>query len=347
MKRMLIAALLVAMGAAAQDTTNVAQRVADDAIAIDRVAAASKRDLPTDLLRRMIDEDVDLLRGRRNDGSYQYASFERFDSGRISQDYSVRYRGDKMEVLEIKGPWVYRVQVEVPSRRMVVRTNRPVWIERVDLEYVAERGSQTERQTIEIKQWLKPGEFRPVDLPQIARQATARVVTSVEKDAGYGNVELALIKAKIVDNADSPYADAVASAKAIQRALDSGDVPSMRSMAQRMRSTLARSGAAGFSPPAEAPAGGRAQCGGPRRAEGRRSTGPGDARRVAGDRGFADRERAGAASGTRSSAPADPAFAAVATRPSRSAREICTASRARCAANACMPAFDGLTPMQR
>jgi hypothetical protein len=316
MKRMLIAALLVAMGAAAQDTTNVAQRVADDTIAIDRVAAASKRDLPTDLLRRMIDEDVDLLRGRRNDGSYQYASFERFDSGRISQDYSVRYRGDKMEVLEIKGPWVYRVQVEVPSRRMVVRTNRPVWIERVDLEYVAERGSQTERQTIEIKQWLKPGEFRPVDLPQIARQATARVVTSVEKDAGYGNVELALIKAKIVDNADSPYADAVASAKAIQRALDSGDVPSMRSMAQRMRSTLARNGA-------------------------------GDARRVAGDRGFADGERAGAASGTRSSAPADPAFAAVATRPSRSAREICTASRARCAANACMPAFDGLTPMQR
>jgi hypothetical protein len=231
-------ALLLTASARAQD---VAQRVADDAIAIDRVAAASKRDLPTDLLRRIIDEDVELLRGRRNDGSYQYASFERFDTGRISQDFSVQHQGDaKMQVLELKGPWVYRLQIEVPSRRLLVRKNRPVWIERVDLEFIAERGSQTERQSIEIKQWLKPGEFRPVDFPQIARQATARVVASVEDGSGYGNVELALIKAKIVDNADSPYADAVASAKAIQRALDNGDVPSMRAMAQRMRNTLGR-----------------------------------------------------------------------------------------------------------
>lgn len=238
MKRVLMIALLFAASTQAQD---VAQRVTDDAIAIDRVAAASKRDLPTDLLRRIIDEDVELLRGRRNDGSYQYASFERFDTGRISQDFSVQHQGDvKMQVLELKGPWVYRLQIEVPSRRLLVRKNRSVWIERVDLEYIAERGSQTERQSIEIKQWLKPGEFRPVDLPQIARQATARVVASVEDGSGYGNVELALIKAKIVDNADSPYADAVASAKAIQRALDNGDVPSMRAMAQRMRNTLGR-----------------------------------------------------------------------------------------------------------
>jgi hypothetical protein len=124
-----------------------------------------------------------------------------------------------------------------------VRKNRPVWIERVDLDYIGERGSQTERESIEIKQWLKPGEFRPVDLPQIARQATARVVASVEKDSGYGNVELTLIKARIVDNADSPYADAVASAKAVQRALDNNDIPSMRSMAQRMRSALGRTAA--------------------------------------------------------------------------------------------------------
>jgi len=242
----LIVSLLLVTAAQAQD---VAQRVYEDAIAIDRVGAASKRDLPKDLLRRIVDEDVDLLRGRRADGSYQYASFERFDSGRVSQDFSVQHRGDRMDVLEIKGPWVYRLQIEVPSRRLLVRKNRPVWIERVDLDYIAERGSQTERESIEIRQWLKPGEFRPVDLPQIARQATVRVVASVEKDSGYGNVDLSLIKAKIVDNADSPYADAVASAKAIQRALENNDVPSMRSMAQRMRNSLGR-GSAGPAPAA-------------------------------------------------------------------------------------------------
>ena len=70
------------------------------------------------------------------------------------------------------------------------------------------------------------------------------MIASVEKEAGYGNVELSLIKAKIVDNADSPYADAVASAKAIQRALDNNEIPSMRAMAQRMRNSLV-GGAAG------------------------------------------------------------------------------------------------------
>ncbi|HUR80484.1 MAG TPA: hypothetical protein VM733_06940 [Thermoanaerobaculia bacterium] len=235
MKKTLIAALLLTTSLRAQDA---AQRVADDAIAIDRVAAAAKRDLPTDLLRRIIDEDLDLLRGRRNDGSYQYASFERFDSGRMTTDFSVEHRGDKMEVLEVKGPWVYRLQIEVPSRRMLVRRNKPVWIERVDLDYIAERGSATERTSIDVKQWLKPGEFRPVDFPAIARQATAKVVASVEKASGYGNIELSLIKAKIVDNADSPYADALASAKAVQRALDNNEIPSIRAMAQRMRRSL-------------------------------------------------------------------------------------------------------------
>lgn len=235
MKRLLIALLFAASIQAQED---VARRVADDATAIDRVGAASKRDLPRDLLKRIIDEDVELLRGRRSDGTYQYATFERFDSGRISESFSVQHRGDKMEVLEVKGAYVYRVQIEVASRKLLVRKNRPVWIERVELEYLGERGSEIERETVEIKQWLKPGEFRPVDFPTVARQATARVVATTEKEGGYANLEVSLIKAKIVDNADSPYADAVASAKAVQRALENGDVPSMRAMAQRMRSSL-------------------------------------------------------------------------------------------------------------
>jgi hypothetical protein len=231
----LVIALLLAVTVQAQ---TVVQRVGEDAIAIDRVAAASKKDLPRDLLKRIIEEDIDLLRGKRNDGTYEYASFERFDSGRIAQDFSVQYRKDKMDVLEVKGAFVYRVQVEVPSRRLLVRRNRPVWIERVDLEYLPERGSQSARQSIEVKQWLKPGEFRPVDLPEVARQATVRVVATVEEKSGYGNVEISLIKARIVDNADSPYGDAVASAKAIQRGLENNDVPSIRAMAQRLRHGL-------------------------------------------------------------------------------------------------------------
>jgi hypothetical protein len=46
------------------------------------------------------------------------------------------------------------------------------------------------------------------------------------------------VQARIVDAADSPYAGAVASAKAILRALDNNDIPSTRATARRMRAAL-------------------------------------------------------------------------------------------------------------
>lgn len=240
MKRALFILLFVATAIDAQEQQqNVVQRVSEDAIVLDRVAQASKRDLPRDLLKRIVEEDIDILRGKRNDGSYEYATFERFDSGRIDGSFSIQPRGEgKMETVEVKGDWVYRVMIEVPTRKLLVRRNSPVWIERLDLDYIEERGTQTLHESIEVRQWLQPGEFRPVDLPAVARRATVKVVAMVEEKSGYGNVSISLVKARIVDNADSPYADAVASAKAIQRALDHGDVPSIRAMAQRMRSSL-------------------------------------------------------------------------------------------------------------
>lgn len=261
MKSTMLGFLLLTQIAFAQSAvTNVAQRVAEDAIVLDRVAQASKRDLPADLLKRIVQEDIDLLRGRRPDGTYQYASFERFDSGRISRSFSIKPRADQMETVEVKGEWVYRVLLEAPGRKLLVRKNRPVWVERVDLEYFGERSTQIERQTIEVKQWLQPGQFRPVDLPAIARQATVRVVAAAEPKGGYANVTVALVQARIVDNADSPYADAVASTKAVQRALENNDVPSIRAMAQRMRSSLSRGAETTYVPPpvAAAPGGPRA-----------------------------------------------------------------------------------------
>lgn len=218
---------------------NVVQRVTEDAIVLDRVAEASKRDLPRDLLGRIVAEDIDLLRGKRADGTYEYATFDRFDSGRIAESFSIQPRGEeRTETVEVKGDWVYRVLIEVPSRKMLVRKNEPIWIDRVDVEYLGERSTANQRESIEIRQWLKPGEFRPVDLPEVARRATVRVMASAAEKGGYGNVNVALVKARIVDNADSPYADAVASAKAVQRALENGDLPSIRAMARRMRTSL-------------------------------------------------------------------------------------------------------------
>jgi hypothetical protein len=212
------------------------ERVALDAAVVDRVAEASKRDLPRDLLRRIIEEDLELLRGRRTDGSYQYATWERFESGRVTRELSVN-PGEKPETLEARGANVYRVLIEAPSRRLLVRKNRAVWVERVDAEYMAEGSAQLQQRAFDVKSWLQPGESRAIELPDIARQVTVRVIARVEA-GGYGNLTLALVQARIVDLASSPYAGAVTSAKALLRVLESGEVNEVRANAVKLRDAL-------------------------------------------------------------------------------------------------------------
>lgn len=238
MKRLLFA-LALAPALLAQPAGDVRERVGTDAIVIDRIAqVATKRELPSDLLKRIVTEDIELMRGRRDDGSYQYATWERFEASRVNRGFSVQARADKMETLEVKGMYVYRVIIDAAERKLLVRKNRPVWIERVDLEYIAVGSTVTERKTIDVKAWMQPGEVRPIDVPVIARQLTANVIATAEEKGGYANVTISLVEARIVDNSDSPYADAVASAKAMQRALDNNELPSLRAMAQRVRDSL-------------------------------------------------------------------------------------------------------------
>ena len=210
-------------------------RVIDDAKAVERVAAASKHDMPHDLLRRILNDDIETLRGRRADGTYQYAGFERFDSGHISQSTSVQ---PKDQTLEIRGAFVYKLQIEAPSRRMLLLTkNRRVYLDRVEIDYLPVSGTQT-TQKVKLDTWLEAGQSKTVDFEAIARQATVRLFAHADEKEGYGNLVLTLIQARVFDNPDSPYADAVASAKAILRALDHDDVSSMRAMATRMANDL-------------------------------------------------------------------------------------------------------------
>jgi hypothetical protein len=236
MKRLIFVALLAATSALAQ-TPNPAARVGEDAIVLDRVAEASKRDLPADLLKRIVNEDIDLLRGRRADGSYEYATYERFEAGRVTSSHSVQPRSDKMATIEARGANIYRVIVDIPSRRLLLRKNNAVWVERLDVDMVA-GPNQIQRQTFDVKAWMQPGEIRPIDLPIIARQATVKVIATADEKQGYGNIDVALVQARIVDLADSPYADAVTAAKAALRALENGEVAALRSASQRMRDAL-------------------------------------------------------------------------------------------------------------
>ena len=230
----MIAALLFA--AAAATTPVPTAQIALDARVVDRVAEVSKRDLPRDLLKRMMEDDIELLRGKRSDGAYAYASHDRMEASRKSESFSIE-DAKKSSRLELRGSWVYRLVVSAASRRMLVTRNRHVFIERIEIEYLPEGAASSKVQTLDVNGWIEPGTSRNVDLEQIARQATARVYVHADPE-GYGNIELALLEAKIFDNPDSPYADAVNSAKAIVRGVENDDVASIRAMAQRLAADM-------------------------------------------------------------------------------------------------------------
>jgi len=231
----MIAALLFAAAVAATTTVPAAQ-IALDARVVDRVAEVSKRDLPRDLLRRMVEEDIELLRGKRPDGTYAYATYDRMEAGRKEESYSIE-DDKKAKRLEMRGAWIYRLVITSPARKLLLTHNRHVFIERVEIEYLPAGSASSKVQTLDVNGWIEPGTSRNVDLEQIGRQATARVYVRADPE-GYGNLDLALLEAKIFDNPDSPYAGAVASARAILRGIENNEVPSIRAMAQRMAGEL-------------------------------------------------------------------------------------------------------------
>lgn len=230
-----VAGAIALVVAASVNAESPAVRVAHDAIVIDRVAeVGGERDLPRDLLRRIVEEDIELMRMARADGTYEHATWQRLEASRVTAQFSIQPREDRMETVEVRGTNVYRAIIGVASRRLLFRSNRPVWVERVDVEYVGEGSPDTRQTSIDVKSWIQPGQLRTVDLPVMARRATVRVVATADAKAGYGNLDVALVQARLTDDADSPFAGAVEAAKAILRALEYNDVPSVRAMAQRM-----------------------------------------------------------------------------------------------------------------
>ena len=215
-------------------------RVADDAKAVDRVVEISRgRDVPNDILRRIVNEDLDILRGRHSDDTYDFASYERLEASRVRDSFSIEASGeDRLTRVESKGDFVYRVVLEMPNRRMLVTKNRPVFIDRLEVESIPMATSARKTQTVSVKAWLQPGGNKVVDLEDIGRHATVRLFARTEEKNGYGNIDVVLIQARLFDNPESPYADAVSSLKAILKALEHDDTASMRSMAQRIASDM-------------------------------------------------------------------------------------------------------------
>lgn len=252
-----IVAIIAALPALAEATDHheIAHKVWIDAHVAERVAEASGGNLPTNLLDTIVDQDIDLLRGRRPNSTYEWAHFEKIEVGRVTQGATVN-AGTKEHAdrAEIRGRHVFRIIVEVPSRRRLVRRNPPVNISRIDFDYTDESGDK-KFQSITPDALIAPGDHKSWNLPEIASDVVATVWARSTGEAS--NVELTLVHAQLFDDAKGPFFGALQSAKLLKTAIERKDAESTRTAAATLADRLETLGAGRLQPRPRSPRPGR------------------------------------------------------------------------------------------
>lgn len=247
MKSSLAALLLIAAAlplAAQPSPSAISRQVADDARVLKRVADVARRDLPKDLVKRILDEDLELLRGPRGDRDYVYAKWERTESGRADETFGIRPDDDPEELssVSLDSSMAYQLKLSVPGRRLLVRRNNHVWAERVEVSWTPV-GSATPRSTVfAIQAWMEPGDERTIDLPEIGKDVKITIYGRADAEQGVANLEVKVLRPTLVDDAASPFATVVRRVKTLQDASKEGDYRKVRNVSDEVLSLLGTAG---------------------------------------------------------------------------------------------------------
>ncbi len=209
-------ALLIAVCASAQTQPALPRdakidQVDGDFRALSRIAALSK-DLNDDrqVMQAMVDNDLELLREKRPDDTYRWASLQREEAGRVKDQKGIdRVQSEKeLREVTISAPNAYRVEVSLPTKRNLVSGNNRVWVRNVIVDSTGADGKTTHHE-IAVNQWVNPGDSTGVALPEIGKSVKATVELGVETGEKHAVADVALLQAKLVDDPSSPYYPAV------------------------------------------------------------------------------------------------------------------------------------------
>jgi hypothetical protein len=219
MKRLLpiSLSLLLTLLTSAQEASSSMKRdenidkLAADLHALGRVVALS-----TDLgdsrqvLLAITDEDIRTLRAPREDGSYRWASLQREEGSRRTEEATIEQVSTEamLKNVTITADDAYRVLVTVPQKRGVFTTNNRVWVRNVIVDSTRFDG-KTSHHEIAVNAWVAPGDATGVALPEIGRSAKATVELGVESGSKKAVAEVALLQARLVDDPNSPWFPAV------------------------------------------------------------------------------------------------------------------------------------------
>lgn len=185
--------------------------VAQDLHALSRIATLSE-DLgrSRQVLLAITDQDIRSLRMPREDGTYEWASLQRIEGGRVKDEVTVEqvHSEDTLRNVTVSAPNGYRVVVTVPQKRGVFTANNRVWVRNVIVDSTAADG-KVSNSVVPVNAWVNPGDANGVALPDIGASVRATAELGVESGSKKAVAEVALLQAKLVDDPASPYFPAV------------------------------------------------------------------------------------------------------------------------------------------
>ncbi|HEU4521588.1 MAG TPA: hypothetical protein VFT12_06275 [Thermoanaerobaculia bacterium] len=215
--RMLFPALLFSLVAIPTFADSMPRDAKIDALAADlhaisRIGAVAK-DLRDNrqVILAIVDENIEALREKRDDGTYRWASLQREEGGRVADEKPVQKveTEKELQTITVTAPNAYRILVIAPRKRNLVSANNRIFVRNIFVESTGFDGTTTTRHELPVNVWVNPGDTHGVALPDIGRSVRATVELGVESGNKAGVAQVALIEAKLVDDPTSPYFPAV------------------------------------------------------------------------------------------------------------------------------------------
>ncbi len=196
---------------AVQQPDEKTELIARDLHALGRISSlAQNLGDSRQVMLAIVDNDVRDLRGPRDDGTYQWASLQREEGGRVKDEKTVEYVHTEKELryVTVTGLHGYRVEVTVPKKRGTFSANNRVWVRNILVDSTAFDGKTTHHE-IPVNAWVNPGDSNGVALPEIGKSVKATAELGVESGNKQAVAEVSLVQAKLVDDPNSPYFPAV------------------------------------------------------------------------------------------------------------------------------------------
>ncbi|HEX9492179.1 MAG TPA: hypothetical protein VGA33_02855 [Thermoanaerobaculia bacterium] len=186
-------------------------QVASDFRTIGRIAALADnlRD-NRQVMLAIVDNDLEMLREKRPDETYRWASLQREEASRVKDQKSIERVQSEKELREVTltAPNAYRLEVSVPTKQSLVSKNNRVYIRNVIVDSTGFDGKIT-HQTIPVNEWVNPGDAHSVPLPEIGKSVKAMVELGVESGDKHAVADVALLQAKLMDDPAGPHYPAV------------------------------------------------------------------------------------------------------------------------------------------